>query len=77
MLPDSHQAEYIEQIAREKADILMMQQAFRALFNKEEGTLSERIEKVESNEVWMSNPYVKAQIEFVKNPSKNNILQPD
>lgn len=61
----------------EKADILMMQQAFRALFNKEEGTLSERIEKVESNEVWMSNPYVKAQIEFVKNPSKNNILQPD
>ena len=54
-----------------------MQQAYKALFNKENGTFQERITLVESNEKWMANPLVKAQIEFVKNPSKNNILQPD
>ena len=61
----------------EKENILMMQQAYKALFNKENGTLQERISLVEGNEKWMANPLVKAQIEFVKNPSKNNILQPD
>lgn len=61
----------------EKKDILMMQQAYKTLFNKEEGTLVDRINAVESNEEWMKNPLIKEQIEFVKNPSKNNILQPD
>ena len=61
----------------EKENILMMQQAYKALFNKENGTLQERIAFVEKNPQWMSNPLIKTQIEFVKNPSKNNILQPD
>lgn len=60
-----------------KEDILEMQKAYKALFDKEAGTLVERIAKVESNEKWMANSLIKAQIEFVKNPSKNNILQPD
>ena len=49
----------------------------RVAIDKEAGTLVERIAKVESNEKWMANSLIKAQIEFVKNPSKNNILQPD
>ena len=61
----------------EKENIMMMQQAYKMLFNKENGTFTERIALVEQNEEWMKNPLIKAQIEFVKNPSKNNILQPD
>ena len=61
----------------EKENIMMMQQAYKALFNKENGTFTERIALVEQNETWMQNPLIKAQLEFVKNPSKNNILQPD
>lgn len=61
----------------EKENIMMMQQAYKALFNKENGTFTERIAFVEQNETWMQNPLIKAQLEFVKNPSKNNILQPD
>ncbi|MBQ8250720.1 MAG: acyl-ACP--UDP-N-acetylglucosamine O-acyltransferase [Alphaproteobacteria bacterium] len=61
----------------EKENIMMMQQAYKALFNKDNGTFTERIALVEQNDVWMQNPLIKAQIEFVKNPSKNNILQPD
>ena len=67
----------LQRLGVEKKDILMISQAYKALFNKEDGTLAERIQKVESNEEWMNNPFIKAQIEFVKNPSKNNILQPD
>ena len=61
----------------EKSSILMIQQAYKALFNKENGTFTERIQLVEENQEWINNPFIKAQIEFVKNPSKNNILQPD
>ena len=67
----------LQRLGVEKKDILMISQAYKALFNKEDGTLAERIQKVELNEEWMNNPFIKAQIEFVKNPSKNNILQPD
>ncbi len=61
----------------EKENILMMQQAYKTLFDKEKGTFADRISLVEQNEIWMNNPLIKQQIDFVKNPSKNNILQPD
>ena len=61
----------------EKENIIAMQQAYKTLFNKENGTFVERIALVEQNDIWMANELIKKQIEFVKNPSKNNILQPD
>lgn len=61
----------------EKKEVLLIQQAYKALFNKENGTFSERIQQIEENAEFMSNKMIRAQIEFVKNPSKNNILQPE
>lgn len=60
----------------EKEDIFMMQQAYKTLFAKE-GTFQDRIAQVEANEKWMQNKLIAKQIDFVKNPSKNNILQPE
>ncbi len=57
--------------------IFQIQQAYKILFNKEEGTFAERIARVEADAELMKNPIVVEQIEFVKNPSRNNILQPD
>ena len=60
-----------------KEEILTLQQAYKALFNKEDGTFSERIQKVAGDMVMMANPLVAEVIKFVQNPSKNNILQPE
>lgn len=60
-----------------KEDIFQLQQAYKALFDKEKGTFADRISLIESNSEWMKNKLIAQQIEFVKNPSKNNVLQPD
>lgn len=61
-----------------KEEILTLQQAYKTLFNKEDGRVfAERIQELESDERFKQNALVQKVIEFVKNPSKNNILQPD
>lgn len=60
-----------------KEDVFQLQQVYKILFNKEDGTFADRIGKVETNTVLMNNALVAQQIEFIKHPSKNNILQPD
>ena len=61
----------------EKEKIFGLQKAYKMLFNEENGLFSERISQVENNAELMQNPLVQDVIQFVKNPSKNNILQPD
>lgn len=61
-----------------KEEIMTLQKAYKTLFNKEDSRLfSERLQEVESDERFKQNVLVQKVIEFVKNPSKNNILQPD
>ncbi len=61
-----------------KEEILTLQQAYKALFNKEDGRVfAERIQELETDERFKQNALVQKVVEFVKNPSKNNILQPD
>lgn len=54
-----------------------LQKAYKLLFNAQNGLFSERIVQLENAEEFKDNPLVQDVIEFVKNPSKNNILQPD
>jgi len=61
-----------------KEDILGLQSAYKTLFNKEDGRLfAERLRELEESEQFKANPFVQKIIAFVKNPSKNNILQPE
>ena len=61
-----------------KEKIMGLQHAYKKLFNKEDETLfAERLSELEQNEEFAQNELVKKVIEFVKNPSKNNILQPE
>lgn len=61
-----------------KEEIMTLQKAYKTLFNKEDSRLfSERLQEVESDERFKQNALVQKVVEFVKNPSKNNILQPD
>ena len=61
-----------------KEEILTLQQAYKTLFNKEDGRVfAERIQELETDERFKQNALVQKVVEFVKNPSKNNILQPD
>lgn len=61
----------------EKEQIAALQQAYKIIFNKEEGTFANRITHVEQNADLRDNMLVQKFIEFVKNPSRNNILQPE
>ncbi len=61
----------------EKDKIFGLQKAYKALFNKEDGTFADRIAKVAADETLMANELVAEVVEFVQNPSKNNILQPE
>lgn len=54
-----------------------LQKAYKFLFNSENGLFADRIQQVENNPEFAGNPLVQEVIQFVKNPSKNNILQPD
>ena len=61
-----------------KEEILTLQQAYKTLFNKDDGRVfAERLQELETDERFKQNMFVQKVIEFVKNPSKNNILQPD
>ena len=61
-----------------KEEILTLQQAYKTLFNKDDGRIfAERLQELETDERFKQNMFVQKVIEFVKNPSKNNILQPD
>ena len=61
-----------------KEEIMTLQKAYKTLFNKEDSRLfSERLQEVETDERFKQNALVQKVVEFVKNPSKNNILQPD
>ena len=58
--------------------ILVLRQAYKVLFNREDSRLfAERIADIEADEKFKENVLVQKVIEFVKHPSKNNILQPD
>lgn len=59
-------------------EILLLRQAYKVLFSRDDSRLfAERIADVEADEKFKGNILVQKVIEFVKHPSKNNILQPD
>ena len=59
-----------------KEQILILQKAYKALFDRrDERLFAEKIAGVEADAILGQNPMVQQIIEFVKNPSKNNILQ--
>lgn len=61
-----------------KEDIMMLQKAYKTLFDKDSGLIfSDRIALLESDDALKSHPMVQKIVEFVKNPSRNNILQPE
>lgn len=61
-----------------KEDIFTLQQAYKILFDKQGTRLfADRLAFLEQDEKYWANPFVNKMIQFVKNPSKNNILQPD
>ena len=61
-----------------KEKIMGLQHAYKKLFNREDETLfADRLSELEQSEEFAQNELVKKVIEFVKNPSKNNILQPE
>lgn len=61
-----------------KEDIFTLQQAYKILFDKKDTRLfADRLAFLEQDEKYRANPFVNKMIQFVKNPSKNNILQPD
>lgn len=61
-----------------KEDIFTLQQAYKILFDKQDPRLfADRLAFLEQDEKYRANPFVNKMIQFVKNPSKNNILQPD
>lgn len=61
-----------------KEDIFTLQQAYKILFDKQDTRLfADRLAFLEQDEKYRANPFVNKMIQFVKNPSKNNILQPD
>ena len=60
-----------------KEQIFSLQKAYKILFNKEDGHFADRIAALENNIELMRNPLVQEVVAFVKNPSKNNILQPE
>ena len=61
-----------------KEEIVTLQKAYKALFNREDKRLfAERLADLEQNSEFSQNTLVKTVIEFVKHPSKNNILQPE
>ena len=59
-----------------KEEILLLQKAYKALFNKENGTFATRVEQVAAQEEFKNNAKIQHIIEFIRNPSRNNILQP-
>jgi acyl-[acyl carrier protein]--UDP-N-acetylglucosamine O-acyltransferase len=60
-----------------KEELALIQKAYGILFDKEKGTFAERIEMVSSVAEFFQNPRIMEIIAFVKNPSKNDILQPE
>lgn len=61
----------------EKKTIFEIQKAYKMLFNKEDGTFAERIQKLATSEQFKDIEQVQDIIRFVQNPSKNMILQPE
>lgn len=68
----------LQRMGIEKQQIMELQKAYRILFDKQsEETFAERIQQVATNAELSANPLVFKMIDFVQNPSKNNILQAD
>ena len=61
-----------------KEDIMTLQKAYKVLFNREDNRLfAERLTDLEQQEEFKQNSLVQRVVEFVKHPSKNNIMQPE
>lgn len=60
-----------------KEEIQVLQKAYKMLFDKDEGTFLERIERVANHPDFLKNELVQQVVAFVRNPSQNNILQPE
>ncbi len=59
-----------------KDEILALQRVVKDLFNKEDGTFADRLARIQAADI-MQYAKVKEVVDFVANPSKNNILQPE
>ena len=60
----------------ENAVVMNLLKAYKDLFENKEGSLADRIAQVEANPAYKDNPLVQEVITFMKNPSRNSILQP-
>ena len=60
-----------------KEDIMTLQKAYKTLFNHDDRLFADRLAELEQDESLSQNALVQSVIEFVKHPSKNNILQPE
>ena len=68
----------LQRLGVEKNVIFELQKAYKHLFNKEsELTFAQRIDSLAKDEALIQNPYVLKLLNFVQNPSKNNIMQAD
>ncbi len=67
----------LQRAGYEKKDLLILQKAYKFLFNKEDGTFSDRLERAKENPDFKGNVFVEKVLTFMSNPSKNNILQPE
>ena len=60
----------------ENAVILNLQQAYKDLFENKDEEFAVKLARVEANAAYKDNALVQDVIRFLKNPSRNNILQP-
>lgn len=67
----------LQRMGVDKRDIFTLQKAYAVLFDKANGTFTDRIAAVEANADFMKNVLVQKVVAFVKEPSKNNILMPE
>lgn len=66
----------LQRMGVEKETIFGLQKAYKFLFDKQsEMTFAARIESLVGNEELNGNPLVMKMLDFVQNPSKNNIMQ--
>lgn len=61
-----------------KEVIMSLQKSYKTLFNKEDSRpFSERVQALTQEEIYQTNAQLRDIVDFILNPSKNNILQPD
>ncbi len=68
----------LQRMGIEKPQVMELQKAYKFLFDKKSSdmTFADRVAHMAQNTEMTANPLIVKLIDFVQNPSKNNILQP-